>query len=168
VSEKVVRLSSVPVLAVRVQPDETLAFPYENVLVATDGSAASRRAADHTLSLATALDATVHVLSVVDDATLGADLRSTTAGTERERAATEAVETVVSEAETRGTADTVRHVEHGTPVEAIRGSIESNDVHVVGTGTTGRRATDRILLGGAAEKTVRSAPVSAMTVADPE
>lgn len=104
----------------------------------------------------------------MDDSTLGVDFRSTTAGTERERAATEAVETVVSEAESRGVTDTVSHIVHGTPVEAILDAIESNDVHVVGTGTTGRRGTDRILLGSVAEKTVRSAPVPVMTVADPE
>ncbi|RDZ48717.1 universal stress protein, partial [Haloferax sp. Atlit-10N] len=35
VSEKVVRLSSVPVLTARMQPDEQLVFPYENVLITT-------------------------------------------------------------------------------------------------------------------------------------
>jgi len=168
VSEKVVRLSSVPVLTVRMQPDETLAFPYENVLVPTDGSDAATHAAEHTLSLAASLDATVHVLSVVDEATLGLDVRSTISEEESERAATDAVEAIVSEAETRGVTNTVRHIEHGTPVEEILDCIESNDIDAVGMGATGRRATDRILLGSVAEKTVRSAPVPVMTVADPE
>ncbi len=168
VSEKVVRLSSVPVLTVRMQPDETLEFPYEDVLVPTDGSDAATHAAEHALSLAASLDATVHVLSVVDDGALGADVRSTTSGTESEQVATDAVETVVSEAETRGVTDTVSHVEHGTPVEEILDYVESNDVHAVGMGTTGRRGTDRILLGSVAEKTVRSAPVPVVTVADSE
>jgi nucleotide-binding universal stress UspA family protein len=35
-------------------------------------------------------------------------------------------------------------------------------------GTTGRRGTDRILLGSVAEKTVRTAPVPVVTVAKPE
>jgi nucleotide-binding universal stress UspA family protein len=166
VSEKVVRLSTVPVLTVRMQPDETLEFPYENVLVPTDGSAAASHAAEQILSLAASLDATVHVLSVVDDAGLG--LGSTDTGNESEQAATEAVETVVSEAETRGVPKTVPHIEHGTPIEAILDCIESNDVHAVGMGTTGRRGTNRILLGSVAEKTVRSAPVPVMTVAHGE
>jgi nucleotide-binding universal stress UspA family protein len=168
VSEKVVRLSSVPVLSVRMQPDETLVFPYENILIPTDGSAAATHAASHLVEFAAALDATVHVLSVVDDTTLGVDVRSTTSGKESEGAATDAVETVVSEAESRGVTNTVRHVEHGTPVEEILDCIEANDIHVVGMGTTGKRGTDRILLGSAAEKTVRSAPVPVMTVAEPE
>lgn len=168
VSEKVIRLSSVPVLTVRMQPDETLVFPYENILIPTDGSSAATYAADHLVELAASLDATVHVLSVVDDSALGPDVRSTVSGQESERAATDAVETIVSEAETRGVANTVRHIEHGTPVEEILDCIESNDIHAVGMGTTGRRGTDRILLGSVAEKTVRSAPVPVMTVAEPE
>jgi nucleotide-binding universal stress UspA family protein len=168
VSEKVVRLSSVPVLTVRMQPDERLVFPYERVLVPTDGSDAATYAAEHTLSFAAALDATVHVLSVVDDSALGLDVRSTIAETESERAATDAVEAVCSTAADLGVPDTVRHIEHGAPVEEILECIESNDVHAVGMGTTGRRGTERILLGSVAEKTVRSAPVPVVTVAKSE
>ena len=168
VSEKVVRLSDVPVLTARMQPDETLEFPYENVLVPTDGSAAATHAAEHVLSLAASLDATVHVLSVVDDATLGLDVRSTGSGKESERAATDAVEAVVSEAESRGVTDTVRHVEHGSPFDEIIDSIESNEIDAIGMGSTGRRGTDRILLGSVAEKTVREATVPVVTVAEPE
>lgn len=165
VSEKVVRLSSVPVLTVRMQADEQLTFPYENVLIPTDGSAAATHAATHLVEFAAALDATVHVLSVVEDTTLGPDVRSVMSGNEGEQAAREAVDAVVSEVETLGVTNTVRHIEHGAPVEEILDCIDSNDVHVVGMGTTGRRGTDRILLGSATEKTVRSAPVPVMTVA---
>jgi nucleotide-binding universal stress UspA family protein len=168
VSEKVVRLSSVPVLTVSMQPDEQLTFPYETVLVPTDGSPAATHAAAYLVELAAALDATVHVLSVVDDSALGPDIRSTVSGKETEEAAANAVETVVSEAEARGVANTVRHIEHGSPVEEILDSIESNDVHAVGMGATGKRGTDRILLGSVAEKTVRSAPVPVMTITEPE
>jgi nucleotide-binding universal stress UspA family protein len=100
------------------QPDERLVFPYESVLVPTDGSAGASHVAEHGLSLAASLDATVHALSVVDDTSLGLDVRSTVSGPEQQ-AATDAVV----------------------------------------MGTTGRRGTDRILLGSVAEKTVRSAPV---------
>lgn len=168
VSEKVVRLSSVPVLTVRMQPDETLAFPYENILIPTDGSPAATYAAEHVVEFAAALDATVYVLSVVNDTALGPDVRSTVFGKESEAVANDAVDTVVSAAETQGVTNTVRHVEHGAPTEVILNSIQSNDVHAVGMGTTGRRGTDRILLGSVAEKTVRSAPVPVMTIAKPD
>jgi nucleotide-binding universal stress UspA family protein len=164
VTEKVVRLSSVPVLTVRMQPDEQLAFPYENILIPTDGSAGAGNAAEHGLSLAAFLDATVHALSVVDDTSLGLDVRSTVSGGDGEQVATDAVDDLVSEAETHGVTNTVRHIEHGTPIEGILDTIESSDIHAVVMGTTGRRGTDRILLGSVAEKTVRSASVPVITV----
>jgi nucleotide-binding universal stress UspA family protein len=164
VTEKVVRLSPVPVLTARMQSDEHLAFPYENILIPTDGSAGATHAGQHGVSLAAALGATVHALSVVDETSLGLDVRSTISGREREQVATDAVGDLVTEAETRGVSDTVRHVEHGTPIEVILDTIESNDIHAVVMGTTGRRGTDRILLGSVAEKTVRSAPVPVITV----
>jgi len=164
VSEKVVRLASVPVLTVRMKPDETLTFPYQNILVPTDGSDAATNAADHIVDLAASLDATLHVLSVVDDTALGPDVRSKISEKEYEEIATDAVETVVAKAETHGVADTVRHIEHGTPAEVILDKIESKEIHAVGMGTTGRQGTDRILLGSVAEKTARSAPVPVMSV----
>jgi nucleotide-binding universal stress UspA family protein len=143
VTEKVVRLSFVPVLTARMQPDEQLVIPYESLLIPTDGSAGATHAAEHGLSLAAALDATVYVLSVVDGTSLGLDVRSTISGREREQAATDAVDDIVSEAETRGVSNTVRHVEHGSPIELILETIESNDIHAVVTGTTGRRGSGR-------------------------
>lgn len=164
VSEKVVRLSPVPVLTARMQPDEQFAFPYEDILIPTDDSASATHAAQHGLSFAAALDATVHVLSVVDDTSLGPDVRSTISGKESEQAATDAVDDLASEAETHGVVNTVRHVEHGTPISEILDCIQANDIHAVVMGTTGRRGTDRILLGSVAEKTVRSAPVPVITI----
>lgn len=164
VTEKVIRLSSVPVLTARMQPDEQLTFPYENILIPTDGSTGATHAAEHGLSLAADLNATVHALSVMDDTSLGLDVRSIVSGQENEQAATDAIEDVVSGAEAHGITNTVRHIEHRTPIEVILDTIESNDIHAIVMGTTGRRGTDRILLGSVAEKTVRSAPVPVITV----
>lgn len=164
VTEKVVRLASVPVLTVRMQPGEQLTFPYENILIPTDGSVGAAHAAEYGLSLAAALDATVHVLSVVDKRSLGLDVRSSGSGQDHEQAATDAVEDVVSEAETYGVTNTVRHIEHGAPIRKILDTIDSNDIDAVILGTTGKRGTDRILLGSVAEKTVRSASVPVITV----
>lgn len=96
VTEKVIRLSSVPVLTARMQPDEQLTFPYENILIPTDGSTGATHAAEHGLSLAADLNATVHALSVMDDTSLGLDVRSIVSGQENEQAATDAIEDVVS------------------------------------------------------------------------
>lgn len=164
ITEKVVRLASVPVLTARMQPDEKLTFPYKNVLIPTDGSAGAARGATYGLSLATALDATVHVLSVVDERSPSLDIRSSMSGQDSEQAATDAVENVVSEAAAYGVMNTVNHIEHGSPIEKILDTIDSHDIDAVVMGTTGKRGTDRILLGSVAEKTVRSAPVPVITV----
>jgi len=164
VTEKVVRLSPLPVLTVRMQPDEQLQFPYENILIPTDGSTEAGSAAEHGLSLAASLDATVHLLSVVDDTSLGLDVRSTVLSREHEQMATETLDDLVADADRHGVINTARHIEHGSPAEIIRDTIASNDIDAVVMGTTGRRGTDRILLGSVAEKTVRSAPVPVITV----
>lgn len=166
VSEKVIRLSPSPVLTVRLHPDEILNFPYESVLIPTDGSEAAVDAAEHALSLAASLDASVHVLSVVDDAGLGVDLQSAVAGGGDKNGPAEAIETVVSKAQTMGITDVVSQIQHGVPSEEIRDYVESHDIQIVGMGTTGKRGTERILLGSVAEKTVRSTPVPVMTVGD--
>lgn len=168
VTEKVVRLSSVPVLTVRMQPEEQIHFPYESILIPTDGSSAATNAAEHGLSLAASLNATVHVLSVIDDTALGVDVRSAISHQKNEQAATDAVDEIVSQAETHGVTETVTQIEHGRPANEILDYIKSNDIHAVAMGTTGRRGTDRILFGSVAEKTVRSAPVPVVTVAAPE
>jgi len=166
VTEKVVRLSDVPVLTARMQSDEQLAFPYENILIPTDGSPASTAAAKHGLALAATLDATVHILSVVDDTSLGPDVRSVLSVDELERPAVEAVEEVATKADEHALAHVQTYVEHGSPAEVIREHIETNGVHVVVMGASGRRGVDRVLLGSVAEKTVRSAPVPVITVHD--
>ena len=71
-TERVVRESTVPVLSIR--PDgETARYPYRNVLVPTDGSERAADALDRALTLAKRADATVHVLTVVDVATVGGE-----------------------------------------------------------------------------------------------
>lgn len=166
VTEKVVRLSAVPVLTARMRPDEQLTFPYETILIPTDGSPASIAAARHGLALATALDATVHVLSVVDDTSLGPDVRSVLSDDKLDRPAVEAVEGVVTEAEEYDLPHVETYVEHGAPADVIRDHIEANAVHAVVMGASGRSGVDRVLLGSVAEKTVRSAPVPVITVHD--
>ena len=164
VAEKVVRLATTPVLTARMQPDEQLTFPYERILLPTDGSAAATRAATHGLALAAALDATVHLLSVVDDTSLGPDVRSMVVEGAVEEAARAAVDDLAETAAELGVTDVVRHVEHGAPVASIRDRVEAADANAVEMGTTGRRGTDRILLGSVAEQTVRTSPVPVITV----
>lgn len=161
VTEKVIRLSSVPVLTLASE-DERLAFPYERILVATDGSRQATNAVDHALGLAETLDATVHALSVVDDTGIGPNVRAILTDDVAERSATESVEAVVDAAPPE--VDVVTGIEHGRPAERILEYVDANDVHAVVLGTTGRRGVDRVLLGSVAEQTARSSPVPVFTI----
>lgn len=161
VTEKIVRLSAVPVLTARIEPDEQLGFPYEEMLLPTDGSPSARAAATHGLSLAESLDARVHVVGVTDTESLGPDLRSS-AGSALETVARNAVDDVAASASERTVVET--HVRHGDPATEIIDFVEEHGVDSVVMGTVGRRGVDRILLGSVAEKTVRSAPVPVITV----
>ena len=163
VTEKVVRLAETPVLTARMIEDDTFAFPYERILLPTDSSDSSRRAAEHGLDLAAALDAAVHVLSVVETAALGPEIRSNVTAGDVDQGARQAVEDVAATAEERGI-DVETHVETGTPDEEILAAVEEYDCQAVVMGTTGRRGVDRILLGSVAENAVRSAPVPVVTV----
>jgi len=163
VTERVVRLSAVPVLTARTQDDESLRFPYESVLVPTDGSDGAMRAARHGVVLADALDATLHALSVIDEGSLGPDVRSAISDSAGERAADDAVEAVASAGAERGLA-VEGHVERGSPHEEILRSVDDLGIDAVVVGTTGRRGIDRVLLGSVAERVVRSTPVPVITV----
>jgi Universal stress protein UspA and related nucleotide-binding proteins len=155
VTEKVVRLSSVPVLTAHAD-EEALSFPYEGILLPTDGSNSAQRAAEHALSLADELDATLHAISVTADSLLGEAANAT--------AAEEAINAVVEAAEARGFENVETHIEAGKPDEVILSYVESHGLDAVVMGTTGRRGIDRVLLGSVAEKTVRSATVPVVTV----
>jgi nucleotide-binding universal stress UspA family protein len=161
VTERVVRRATVPVLAARAREDERLRFPYERLLVATDGSEAAVRAAEHGLDLAAALDAAVTALSVVDD-TAGATVRDLL-GEERERAADEACAAVAAAGAERGVAVAERVV-HGAPAEEVVAAVDATGADAVVVGATGGRGVDDVLLGSVADRTVRSAPVPVLTV----
>ncbi|WP_181685293.1 universal stress protein [Halorhabdus salina] len=165
VTEKVVRLSNVPVLTARMQEDDTFAFPYERILLPTDGSEGATRAARHGIDLAATVEATVHAVSAVETAALGPDVRSGVTQGAFDQGAQDAVADVATMADKRGVA-VETHVQSGTADEEILTAIDLHDCDAVVMGTTGRRGVDRILLGSVAEKTVRTASVPVVTVRD--
>lgn len=162
VAERVVRLSPVPVLVSRMQGDERLGFPYEDILVPTDGSDGAERGVGHAVALAGALEARVHALSAVGEAPLGLSV-----GEAEEEPAREAVAAVAEAAGADGP-PVETHVRHGDATDVIRAAIEDLEVDAVVMGTTGRGATRRLLLGSVTEATVRSAPVPVVTVGPEE
>ncbi|WP_135826401.1 universal stress protein [Halorussus ruber] len=164
VTEKVVRHSDVPVLTIRTHDEARTPFPYENVLMPTDGSKAASGAVDRAVGLAAAFDATLHAVSVVDDRSLGFDVRSGSVSEELQAAAEDAVADVAGRADEAGVERVEEHVLRGRPSNELLDYVADEDIDVVTMGTTGRGATERVLLGSVTERVVRSSPVPVLTV----
>ncbi|MDG5761223.1 universal stress protein [Natronococcus sp. A-GB1] len=128
---------------------------YGEILVATDGSDIATTAADRGLEIADRLEATVHVVSVVDRA--DADDES---AHERHR---EYVERVERDCHDRGlTVET--SVRSGRPSRELLAYADEYDVELIVMGTHGRTGLARWLMGSVAIAVVREARCPVLTV----
>lgn len=164
-TERVVRQSDVPVLTLR--PDTDVEYPYRDVLVPTDGSDCARAALALGVDAATAEGATLHLLSAVDIASLGVDVRTDVRTASLEESAETILEEASGFAEERGV-DPVTAVEYGGSIHgAIRAYVDDHGVDLVVVGTHGRTGFDRYMLGSVTEALVRTASVPVLTVRAP-
>ncbi|WP_142857031.1 universal stress protein [Salinigranum halophilum] len=141
---------------------------YDAILVPTDGSAAGDRAVEHAVEFATAYDATVHALYVVDAAlysSLEAGVDAVIDALESEGQA--AVDAVADRCEAEGI-DVETAVLVGTIHRSIRDYVTDHDIDLVVMGTHGRKGIERFLLGSVTERTVRTSPVPVLTVRAPD
>ena len=164
VTERVLRTSTIPVLTIN--PDATpFRYPYERVLVPTDGSETADDALEMGVDIATLHDAGLHVLSVVDVTSLGVDVYSEVQVDTLEDQAATVIEEATAYARNQSVASVEGVIEHGSAVHrAIRSYVDEHDVDLVVMGTHGRSGLDRYLLGSVAEKIVRTAAVPVLTV----
>lgn len=138
---------------------------YDNILIPTDGSEASKAAADHAIELAKAFDATVHALYVIE--TKAHYILSVGLGDEEMEEYREygedVVENVVNAASGEGL-DGVGVVKTGGVADEIVDYAEDNDIDCIVMGATGRSAVDKYLIGSTAEKVVRTADTPVLTI----
>ncbi|AUV81776.1 universal stress protein [Salinigranum rubrum] len=137
---------------------------YDAILVPTDGSDAGDRAVEHAIELATAFDATVHALYVIDAAlysSLEAGVDAVITALESEGQA--AVDDVADRCAGAGI-DVQTAVVVGTVHRSIRSYVDENDIDLVVMGTHGRQGIERFLLGSVTERTVRTSQVPVLTV----
>ncbi|ELZ31472.1 universal stress protein UspA-like protein [Halogeometricum pallidum JCM 14848] len=165
VSERVLRLSDVPVLTVRAV-DGRGTDGYEEVLVPTDGSEYAELAVGHGLAVAEATGARVHAVNVVDlgSMTMGAPYTFPDDVIARIEADGEtATEEVASRARERGL-EAVTDVRRGSAARTLLDYVDREDIDLVAMGTAGRTGLDRYLLGSTTEELVRrsDAPVLAV------
>jgi len=168
-TERVVRRSDVPVLTVRPDGDATAAYPVETVAVGVDGSDCGRAALGVGVSVTDQEDAALHLLSVVDVAALGPDIRTEALREALEADARSVLEDAAGYAASAGVDPAAEAVEFGSSVSgAIRAYVADNEVDLLVVGTHGRTGFDRYVLGSVAEFLVRTSPVPVLTVRAPE
>lgn len=138
---------------------------YDNILIPTDGSEASKEAADHAIELAKSFDATVHALYVIE--TKAHYILSVGLGDEQMSEyrdyGEDVVENVVNAASSQGL-DGIGVVKAGGVADEIVDYADDNDIDCIVMGATGRSAVDKYLIGSTAEKVVRTSDVPVLTI----
>lgn len=141
---------------------------YDDILIPTDGSDGSRAAVEHGVTLAGRFDATVHALSVVDEAFSKADVADDTVWMsiyeERERDGERATELIATTAADVHDVSVVQTIYEGDPAETILAYIDEHAIDLVVMGTHGRTGIGRHLLGSVTTTVVRAASIPVLTV----
>lgn len=133
---------------------------YNQILLATDGTIASKNAESHAIELAEMHDATLHALFVVDEsiytAYSGDEYVDEAEGPEHglEERGQEAIEEIRSSAED-SEVEMIEAVKHGHPVETILEYGDRQEIDMVVLGTKHRPAEYRALLGSVTERVLR-------------
>ena len=138
----------------------------KKIIVPTDGSEHSIRAAEYGINIAKALGAQILVVFVIDDVVLDQVAKIT----EREAAerALNAdgkgyVNYVQDLAEKAGVASSSL-IEHGRPFERIVHLAKDLNVDLIVMGTYGRRGAERILIGSVAERVIEYASCPVLVI----
>ncbi|WP_323192241.1 universal stress protein [Halostella sp. PRR32] len=166
VTERVVRLSDVPVLTVRATEQNTPAGSYDEILVPTDGSEPATAAMDHGIAIAQEAGARIHAVNVVDVSSLAAN-PNVTPPTElldqfrsQGESATEAIATRAREAGL----DAVTSVREGIPSSDLLQYARENEIDLIAMGTHGRTGLERYVLGSTTERIVRESEIPVLSV----
>lgn len=133
---------------------------YDRILLATDGTIASKNASSHAIDLAAAHDAELHALYVVDEsiytAYSGDEYIDSAEGPEHglTEHGRETLEIVSADAEDHSTEITTA-IQHGDPIETITDYADEHDVNLIILGTKRRSAEYRALLGSVTDRVLR-------------
>jgi len=138
----------------------------QKILVATDGSSSSMRAAEYAIGVAKMLNAQIKVIYVIDEIVL----EQVSKVAERENVEKELQEDgrrstnyVVGLAEKEGIkADSL--IAKGRPFEQIVHSAKELNMGLIVMGTYGRKGAERILIGSVAERVIEYSPCPVLVV----
>lgn len=139
---------------------------FDTILVPTDGSTMSIRAAEKAIELAERLGSEVHFLFIVDSSMM-AGLPEDAVWQQLEEVLREEGEKTIkrlrtlsdeSDVETRGV------LLDGTPWRKIVSYADENDADLIVMATAGRRGIDRLLLGSTTDRVLRHAKCPVMAI----
>ncbi|WP_096389625.1 universal stress protein [Halopenitus persicus] len=137
---------------------------FDHILFPTDGTERTDAVLEYALDMAETRDATLHVLSVVDDRsflTLDDD-RIDEVRSDLEAQARAAVDAAVDAAADRGI-PTTSAVDVGDPSPAIIEYVEEAGIDLVVMGTSGDNY-ERNIVGSVSQRVVKQSPVPVLTV----
>jgi nucleotide-binding universal stress UspA family protein len=167
-TERVVRRANVPVLTIQPGNGLRVDYPYQSVLVPTDGSDCANQALALGVDVATADEAALHLLSVVSLPSLGLEAGSAPQMTALEERARDLIAEARAFAEEAGVDSINGTVEFGQSIHrAILSYLDDHDIDLVVVGTHGRTGFDRYVLGSVTEYLIRTSPVPVLTVREP-
>lgn len=164
-TERVLRRSNIPVLTIRWDSDVTINYPYQSVLVPTDGSDSANRALQEGVTMAKFEESSLHLLTVVEQSSLGIEPPTSDENSAERERATKVIDSAKAFA-TNNEVDAVSGtVEQGRSIhQAILSYIDEHEVDLVVVGTQGRTGFDRYILGSVTEYLVRTSPIPVLCV----
>lgn len=164
-TERVVRHATVPVLTIQPTDEGAIRYPYEDVLIPTDGSDCARKALSIGVDVARDGDARLHLLSVITTRSLGVDVRSDLIKQELEASTERILAEAAEYAEDAGLEPASSTVEYGQAIhKTIRSYIDEHEIGLVVVGTHGRTGLERYMLGSVTDYLIRTSPVPVLTV----
>jgi nucleotide-binding universal stress UspA family protein len=136
---------------------------YDQILVPTDGSTGTAHVAMQAFDLADRYGASAHLLHVMDDdvgnlLTSGGDAKA-----EQQKIGRQAIQPLEEIADVYDV-ETTTELREGDPSEEILACATDVDADVIVMGTHGRSGIERRLIGSVAERVVRHAEQSVLTV----
>jgi nucleotide-binding universal stress UspA family protein len=163
-TKRVVRQADIPVLTIR-PGESTTTYPYQDILVPTAGSDSGTEAISIGIESATMAEAALHLLSVVNTALLGVDIRDDNQSTSAEENADEVLETAATDAKRAGVESIPQTIEReSSNYRAILSYIDDHDIDLLIIGPHDRSGFNRYVFRSVTEKLVCKSPVPCLTL----
>lgn len=168
VTERVINTAEVPVVAVNPERDQPLTYPCRQLLVPIDGSPSAELALTEGIAVAERTGATLHLLHVIEEGTLGTEAPPTLQGDELPEQVNDLVSDAAGAAAASSLTEVETAVEYGAPAKQIQHYIDEYGIELAVLGVHGETKFSRYMMGGVSAKIIRTAEIPVMWVREPE